>query len=83
MMEEVAPPPSPELVLQLLPPTLPEVFSVERDNTDLIRAVYHESRVNRSGNTSIAYDPKVAEFNGYCVAMYAHSDVDIRYQVTP
>jgi hypothetical protein len=82
MTEEVAPP-SPELLLQLLPPTLPGVDSVERDNTDLTRAVYHESRVNRPCNTSIAYDPKVAEFNGYCDAMYAHVGVDIRYQVTP
>jgi hypothetical protein len=70
-------------LLQLLPPTLPGVDSVERDTTDLTRAVYYEFRENRPGNTSIAYDPKVAEFNGYCDAMYAHIGVDIRYQVTP
>jgi hypothetical protein len=67
-----------------LPPTLPGVDSVERDNTDLTTAVYHESRVNRPGNTRYClYDRKVAEFNGYCDAMYAHIGVDIRYHVTP
>ena len=71
------------LIPQLLPPTLPGVNLVERDNTDLTRAVYHESRVNRPDNTSIAYNPKVAKFMGYCNAIYCHTGVNIRYQVTP
>jgi hypothetical protein len=71
------------LIPQLLPPTLLGVAWAKRDNTDLTRVVYHESRVNRPDNTSIAYDPKVAEFCGYCNAMYRHTGVNIRYQVTP
>ncbi len=75
--------PSEALIPQLQPPTLPGVDSVERDNTDLTRAVYHLSRVNRPDNTSIAYNPKAVEFMGYCDAMYCHTGVNIWYQVTP
>jgi hypothetical protein len=76
---------SPEMAYapQLLPPTLNGLDSIERDNSDLTRAVHHESRSTRPDNTSIAYDPKVAEFRGYCDALYNHVGPEIRYQVTP
>jgi hypothetical protein len=78
-MADDAPPEA--LIPQLLPPTLPG--AVENDNSDLTRAVHHEARKTRPDNTTIAYDPKVAEFRGYCDAQYAHLGADVRYQVTP
>jgi hypothetical protein len=76
--EEVASPgPAP-----LLPPTLPGVVDVLTDNGDFTRAVHHQARGNRQGNTSIAYDSKVKEFKGYCDAMLSHQSVEVRYLVT-
>jgi hypothetical protein len=73
--------PAEALIPQLLPPTL--AGGVERDNSDLTRAVHHETRKTRPDNTSIAYDPKVEEFRGYCDSLYNHLGAEVRYQVTP
>jgi hypothetical protein len=73
--------PAEALIPQLLPPTL--AGDIERDNSDLMRAVHHEARKTRPDNTSIAYDPKVDEFRGYCDSLYAHLGAKVRYQVTP
>jgi hypothetical protein len=76
--EEVA---SPGLA-PLLPPTLPRLVGVLTDYGDLTRAVHHQARGNRPGNTTIAYDPKVKEFKGYCGAICSHQSVEARYLVT-
>jgi hypothetical protein len=79
MAVNVGPPEA--LIALLVPPTL--AGSVERDNSDLTRAVHHEARKTRPDNTSIAYDSKVDEFRGYCDSLHGHLGSDVRYQVTP
>ena len=64
-------------------PTLLPSEVVERDNSSLTRAVFHEIRQNQPANTRIAYDPKIKEFLSYCDAMHADENDAIRHLVTP
>ena len=73
----------PPLMAPLLAPTDDPADLVERDNADLTRAIFHETKENRPENTSLAYDPKIKEFYGYCDAIYGTHNTSIRYLVTP